>query len=93
MRSSRRGVDIEELDAFIDVARCVDGVEVAFAVKQHEKDGKFRVSMRSNGSIDVSEICASFGGGGHSKAAGCGMDDSDKLAVVEKVLRAVVNKI
>ena len=87
------GVDTEELDAFIDVARCVDGVEVALAVKQHEKDGKFRISMRSNGKVDVSEICASFGGGGHAKAAGCGMDASDKITVVEKVLRAVLNKI
>ena len=87
------GVDTEELDAFIDVARCVDGVEVAFAVKQHEKDGRFRVSMRSNGNVDVSEICALFGGGGHAKAAGCGIDENDKLAVVEKILRAVLERI
>ena len=90
---SDAGIDTEELDAFIDVARCVDGVEVAFAVKQHEKDGRFRVSMRSNGNIDVSEICALFGGGGHAKAAGCGIDENDKLAVVEKILRAVLERI
>ena len=90
---TQAGVDTEELDAFIDVARCVDGVEVAFAVKQHEKDGKFRVSMRSNGSVDVSDICAVFGGGGHAKAAGCGIDGTDKLSVVEKVLRTVVERI
>ena len=87
------GVDVEELDAFIDVARCVDGVEVALAIKQHEKDGKFRVSMRSNGNVDVSEICASFGGGGHARAAGCGIDAEDKRSVAERVLRAVVEKI
>ena len=27
--------------------------------------------MRSNGSVDVSAICAIFGGGGHKAAAGC----------------------
>ena len=87
------GVDPEELDAFTDVARCVDGVEVSFAVKQQEKNGQFRVSMRSNGKVDVSEICALFGGGGHVKAAGCGMDASDKIAVVERILRAVLDRI
>ena len=87
------GVDPEELDAFIDVARCVDGVEVAFAVKQHEKDGKFRVSMRSNSNVDVSEICASFGGGGHAKAAGCGIEAEDKRDVAGLILRAVMEKM
>lgn len=89
----RSEVDPEELDAFIDVARCVDGVEVAFAVKQHESGDVFRVSMRSNGRVDVSEICAEFGGGGHAKAAGCGINEPSKLAVVEKVLRSVLQRI
>lgn len=87
------GVDIEELDAFIDVARCVDGVEVAFAVKQLDRNGRFRVSMRSNGNMDVSEICTIFGGGGHAKAAGCGIYAYDKIEVVEKVLRKVLDRI
>jgi len=87
------GVDPEELDAFTDVARCVDGVEVSFAVKQHERNGKFRVSMRSNGKMDVSEICALFGGGGHAKAAGCGIIAFNKIEVVEKILRKVLDRI
>ena len=87
------GIDIEELDALIDVARCVDGVEVAFAIKQHERGGKFRVSMRSNGSVDVSEICSSFGGGGHAKAAGCGIEAEDKRDVAALILRAVMAKV
>lgn len=87
------GLDFEELDAFTDVARCVDGVEVAFAVKQPENNGTFRVSMRSNGHMDVSEICRSFGGGGHVKAAGCGIDASNKIDVVEKVLREVLSRM
>lgn len=87
------GVDLEELDAFTDVARCVDGVEVSFVVKQQEKRGQFRVSMRSGCKVDVSEICALFGGGGHAKAAGCGINAPDKLTVVERILRAVLDRI
>ena len=87
------GLDLEELDAFTDVARCVDGGEVAFAVKQLEKGGQFRVSMRSDGKVDVSEICRVLGGGGHTKAAGCGIDSDSKYEVVEKVLRLVLERL
>jgi phosphoesterase RecJ-like protein len=34
------------------------------------KDGRVRCSLRSRGDVDVSEIAARFGGGGHKKAAG-----------------------
>ena len=32
---------------------------------------KYKVSMRSNGGVDVSKIAVFFGGGGHVRAAGC----------------------
>ena len=35
-----------------------------------ENDGRIHISLRSDGSVDVSEIAAKFGGGGHKKAAG-----------------------
>ena len=34
---------------------------------------EYKVSMRSNGDVDVSKIAVHFGGGGHIKAAGCSM--------------------
>ena len=34
------------------------------------EDGRIRCSLRSTGGIDVSEIAAKFGGGGHKMAAG-----------------------
>lgn len=35
-----------------------------------EKEGGIRVSLRSNGKVDVSKIAAKYGGGGHKAAAG-----------------------
>ena len=35
------------------------------------KPGRIRVSLRSRGEIDVSEVSRQFGGGGHVNAAGC----------------------
>ena len=34
------------------------------------KDGRIRCSLRSRGGLDVSQIAAKFGGGGHQQAAG-----------------------
>lgn len=62
----------EDLDGIIDELRVTKGVEVA--ILMHEQDEqKFKVSMRSNGNVDVSKIALFFGGGGHVKAAGCTM--------------------
>ena len=61
----------DELGTLIDVARSVEGVLVAFVVRQPDPEPVFRVSMRSACDFDVSAVCANFGGGGHRRAAGC----------------------
>ena len=38
----------------------------------HETSGEIHVSLRSNGSVDVSKIAKKYGGGGHKKASGFG---------------------
>ena len=41
------------------------------AIGWHQSnDGNFRVSLRSDGTLDVSEIAKKYGGGGHKSAAG-----------------------
>ena len=44
-----------------------------------KKMGKIGVSIRSNGSVDVSKIAAKFGGGGHKRAAGFTLDPARPL--------------
>ncbi len=65
------GLSDEHLDTLVDVARSLAGVEVAVAIRQPDEGPTYRVSMRSSCAVDVSAICAAFGGGGHVKAAGC----------------------
>ena len=36
----------------------------------------FKVSLRSNGKVDVSKVAVFFGGGGHTRAAGCDLQGS-----------------
>ena len=65
------GVLDEHLETLIDVARSVEGVDVAVAIRQPGPEKTFRVSTRSSSAVDVSAVCAYFGGGGHVRAAGC----------------------
>ena len=66
------GIDSSDLDGIVDQLRVAQGVECALFLYEKE-DGEFKVSMRSNGKVDVSTIAMCFGGGGHVLAAGCSM--------------------
>ncbi len=63
------GVRSGETEDLIDVIRTARDVDVAAIVKQ-QKDGRFKVSVRSRGGHDLATIAAAFGGGGHRLAAG-----------------------
>lgn len=77
---NRRMLDFYEasssdLDGIIDQLRVTKGTEVAIFVYETDFQ-EFKVSMRSNGEVNVSKIAVYFGGGGHIKAAGCTMKGS-----------------
>jgi len=80
------GIKRENFDAFIEVARSLEGAEVAISVRRSDGDQGCRVSMRSASDVNVAEICSVFGGGGHVRAAGCTVDTED----VEEALRLIV---
>ena len=63
------GVDPAETDDLIDVIRTARDVDVAALVKQ-QRDGRFKVSVRSRGGHDLAAVASAFGGGGHRLAAG-----------------------
>ncbi len=63
------GVGPGDTDDVIDVLRTARDVDVAAVLKQ-QRDGRFKVSVRSRGAHDLSAVASSFGGGGHRLAAG-----------------------
>jgi bifunctional oligoribonuclease and PAP phosphatase NrnA len=63
------GVDLGETDDVMDVIRSAREADVACVVKQ-QRDGRFKVSLRSKGATDVGAIAQAHGGGGHRLAAG-----------------------
>ncbi len=64
------GVDGKDLDGIVSQLRLTRGVEVAIFLYEMETQN-FKVSLRSNGNVDVSKVAVYFGGGGHTRAAGC----------------------
>jgi len=66
------GITYEDIGNIVSLPRTVEGVKIALSVKQSDSDPTvWRVSSRASCDIDVSAVCASFGGGGHRRAAGC----------------------
>ena len=63
------GVHPSETDDLIDVVRTAREADVAAVIKQ-QRDGRFKVSVRSRGGHDVAAVASAFGGGGHRLAAG-----------------------
>ena len=85
------GASEEDTEAVSQLLRAVSGVQIAVLMRQQHKEGgksRYKFSVRANPDIDVSQLCALFGGGGHKKAAGCSIADTKKNAFDKFVLAA-----
>lgn len=64
-----------DLEGIVSQLRQTKGVEVAIFLHEISPQ-QFKVSLRSKGKVDVSEIAQYYGGGGHVRAAGVTMEGS-----------------
>lgn len=76
----------DDMDGLVDHARAIEGTEVALLFRE-TADGGTKVSLRSNGDVDVNAIARQFGGGGHIKASGAVLA-GDLESARQKVLDA-----
>ena len=87
----RRDLDLGDPEAVVNYGLMVRGVEAAVLLREQEP-GRFRISLRSRGPVDVSAVARRFGGGGHTQAAGCSVEGEPErvrsrlLAAVEEAL-------
>ena len=81
------GVTPKALDGIVSQLRYTRGVEVAVFLYELVPE-KYKVSMRSNGKVNVSSIAGRLGGGGHVKAAGCEICGTCE-AVIEQLLEHI----
>lgn len=95
----RRGLAEQSAEGVVDALRRTAGAEVAAVLKQLN-DHSWKVSLRSNGRVDVGAACLDLGGGGHRCAGGYTVVSDDSMESAEPIrfvaavisqLRAVLN--
>src|SRR5579863_181435 len=74
----------EDCEGLVNYALAIKGIEVALFFRE-QPDGRFRVSLRSKGSVNVASVAEAFGGGGHECASGCAVE-GPLAAAVERLL-------
>ena len=80
-----------DTEGLINMAQQVAGVAASLLFKQ-AGTGTYRCSLRSDGTVDVADIAALHGGGGHPRAAGCqivGEDARVRDALIAEVVSAL----
>jgi bifunctional oligoribonuclease and PAP phosphatase NrnA len=76
----RCGAKEEDCEGLVNYVLSIGEVEIA-AFFRELPEGRFRVSLRSKGQLDVAQVAESFGGGGHRCASGCSVAGPLSLAV------------
>ena len=68
----RSGASEDDCSDLASLAGQVRGNKVAITVRElSEEPPRCKVSLRTDGCVDASQVCAVFGGGGHKMASGC----------------------
>lgn len=83
----------DELEGISTVPREIEGVRVGVTLRQYKSYRGYKVSVRTDGLIDASAICARLGGGGHVGAAGCNIENEPLEEVYRRVLAAVAAEL
>jgi bifunctional oligoribonuclease and PAP phosphatase NrnA len=83
----RAGATPEDADGIVQFAKSLAGARVGILI-QEVAPGEVRMSLRSDGTVDVNEVAGRFGGGGHKNAAGARVR-GDLARVREAVLAAL----
>ena len=81
----------EDTEEFVNYPRSIKGVEVAVLFREIDAES-CKVSFRSQRKVDVARLAEQFGGGGHSRAAGCTIRaglEAAKAQVLPAVARAL----
>jgi phosphoesterase RecJ-like protein len=87
------GADMVDSENFVSFIQAIIGVRVSVFLRE-EKNGT-RLSLRSDGIVDVDKIARPFGGGGHRLAAGIRMKQPFPVArrlILKAIFRALKKK-
>ncbi|MCI8383533.1 MAG: bifunctional oligoribonuclease/PAP phosphatase NrnA [Clostridia bacterium] len=75
-------------EGLVNIGKDIEGVLVSVFIRQKEEEEAYKVSLRSEDGINVSDICLLFGGGGHARAAGA-LIQGNIEQVKEKLMKEI----
>lgn len=84
---TRTGAAEEDCEGIVNYAIAIAGVEGAVLLRELP-DHRVRLSLRSKGQLNVAQIAAGLGGGGHLHAGGCTMQGPMREAT-EQILETM----
>lgn len=79
-----------EHEGLVDIGKSIKDVKVSIFIREDDKG--YNVSFRSKNGINVREIAESFGGGGHTAASGCVINetlDVTRTKILERVRKSI----
>ena len=80
-------------EGLVNIGRDIEGVEVSIFIRQKEdEENTYKISMRSNEYVNVSDICMTFGGGGHERAAGASIEGTVE-EIKEKIVKETAKSL
>ena len=87
----REAMSAGEPDEVVNYGLMIQGVEVAVLLKERAP-GCYRISLRSRDKVDVSQVASTFGGGGHTRAAGLELTGASE-DIVEDILAEIGRRL
>lgn len=84
----KSGATLSDTDEFANIGKRLATVEIALFFREIESS-KIRVSVRSKESFDSNAFAKLFGGGGHVKAAGFILENTNLWDAKEKILQKI----
>ena len=78
-------------EGIVNIGRNIEDVEVSIFLRE-ELENNYKVSLRSNSYVNVSEIAEVFDGGGHEKAAGLTIEENLDNAI-KKLIKETKNRL
>lgn len=85
----KEGISYEDIHSVSEFLRDCEDVKMGFTMYE-EEPGRFRCSFRSDGKwINVNELLAPFGGGGHAGSAGVRKRTEDLNEFLEMILHRI----
>jgi phosphoesterase RecJ-like protein len=70
----RSNAIVEDCEGIVNYLISILGVRAAVFLRELPDGNRFRLNLRSKGTVDVAEVAERFGGGGHRNASGCTID-------------------